>query len=178
MSAVWYLRAAAFVNFLAAVWVTFGNDIRRHNDDEFFTPYLLTAGFFSGSVSVFLAVTMRRRKRAAWILNLLLAGLILALSVLAMGLPVYRQHIQNWISMFVTAFFVAALIGGRREFHAKGDRSNPKLAASVAVGGFLTCSLLAAALVTVTNTDPDAGRSDFLERWHYGALRYVLPRLR
>ncbi|KOT96878.1 MULTISPECIES: phosphatidylglycerol lysyltransferase domain-containing protein [Streptomyces] len=173
LAAVWYLRAAAFVNFLAAVWVTFGNDIRRHNDDEFFTPYLLTAGFFSGSVSVFLAVTMRRRKRAAWILNLLLAGLILALSALAMELPVYRQHIQNWFSVFVTAFFVAALIGGRREFHAKGDRSNPKLAASVAVGGFLTCSLLAAALVTVTNTDRDAERSDFLERWHYGALRMI-----
>ncbi|MFC5958315.1 phosphatidylglycerol lysyltransferase domain-containing protein [Streptomyces pratens] len=173
LSAVWYLRVVTFVNFLAAVWVSFGNDIRRHNDNEFFTPYLLTAGFFSGSVSLFLAVTMRRRKRAAWILNLVLAGLTLALSALAMGLPVYRQHAQNWFSVFLTALFVAALLGGRREFHAKGDRSNPKLAASVAVGGFLTCSLLAAALVTVTNTDPDAGRSAFPQRWHYGVLRMV-----
>ncbi|MFJ9150812.1 phosphatidylglycerol lysyltransferase domain-containing protein [Streptomyces sp. NPDC102270] len=173
LSAVWYLRAVTFVNFLAAVWVSFGNDIRRHNDDEFFTPYLLTAGFFSGSVSLFLAVTMRRGKRAAWILNLVLAGLTLTLSALAMGLPVYRQHAQNWISVFLTALFVAALLGGRREFHAKGDRSNPKLAASVAVVGFLACSLLAAALVTVTNTAPDAGRSAFPQRWHYGVLRMV-----
>ncbi|MGW5047498.1 phosphatidylglycerol lysyltransferase domain-containing protein [Streptomyces griseoluteus] len=173
LSVVWYLRAVAFVNLLAAVWVTFGNDIRRHNDDEFFTPYLLTAGFFSGSVSLFLAVTMRRRKRAAWVFNLLLAVLVLTLSALALGLPVYRQHAQNWFSVFVTALFVAALLGGRREFQAKGDPSNPKLAASVAVGGAVTCSLLAAALVTVTNTDPDAGRSDFLERWHYGALRMI-----
>ncbi|MFI0187658.1 phosphatidylglycerol lysyltransferase domain-containing protein [Streptomyces sp. NPDC017082] len=173
LSAVWYLRAVTFVNFLAGVWVSFGNDIRRHNDDEFFTPYLLTAGFFSGSVSLFLAVTMRRRKRAAWILNLVLAGLVLVLSVLAMGLPVYRQHAQNWFSVFLTALFVAALLGGRREFRAKGDRSNPKLAASVAVGGFLACSLLAAALVTVTNTDRAAGRSTCLQRWHYGVLRMV-----
>ncbi|MEU2597245.1 phosphatidylglycerol lysyltransferase domain-containing protein [Streptomyces hirsutus] len=173
LSAVWYLRTVTFVNFLAAVWVSFGNDIRRHNDNEFFTPYLLTAGFFSGSVSLFLAVTMRRRKRAAWILNLVLAGLVLALTALAMELPVYRQHAQNWISVFLTALFVAALLGGRREFHAKGDRSNPKLAASVAVGGFLACSLLAAALVTVTNTDRDAVRSTFLQRWHYGVLRMV-----
>ncbi|MFB7480553.1 phosphatidylglycerol lysyltransferase domain-containing protein [Streptomyces anulatus] len=172
-STVWYLRAVAFVNFLAAIWVTFGNDIRRHNDDEFFTPYLLTAGFFSGAVSLFLAVTMRRRKRAAWICNLLLAGLILLLSVLALGLPVYRQHTQNWFSTCVTALFVAVLVGGRREFSAKGDRSNPALASTVAIGGFLTCSLLAALLVTVTNTDPDARRSDFLERWHYGVLRMI-----
>ncbi|MEV5260247.1 phosphatidylglycerol lysyltransferase domain-containing protein [Streptomyces anulatus] len=173
LSLVWYLRAVAFVNFLAAVWVSFGNDIRRHNDDEFFTPYLLTAGFFSGSVALFLAVTMRRRKRAAWIFNLALAGLTLALGVLGMGFPVYRQHPQNWLSVVVTALFVAALLGGRREFRAKGDRSNPKLAASVAAGGFVVCSLLAAVLVTVTNTDPDAGRSTLVQRLDYGVLRMV-----
>ena len=38
-------------------------------------PYLLTAGFTSGAFALFLAVTMRRRKRAAWILNLVLCGL-------------------------------------------------------------------------------------------------------
>ncbi|MFE1250239.1 phosphatidylglycerol lysyltransferase domain-containing protein [Streptomyces sp. NPDC058735] len=173
LSAVWYLRTVACINFLAAVWVSFGNDIRRHNDNEFFTPYLVTAGYFTGSVSLFLAITMRRRKRAAWILNLVLACLVMALSSVALGLPVYRQHAQNWVSVFLTTLFVAALLGGRREFHAKGDRSNPKLAASVAAGGFLACSLLAAALVTVSNTDPDAGSSTFLQRWHYGVLRMI-----
>ncbi|MFF1650957.1 phosphatidylglycerol lysyltransferase domain-containing protein [Streptomyces sp. NPDC058240] len=171
LSAVWYLRAVAFINFLGAVWVSFGNDIRRHNDDEFFTPYLLTAGFFSGVLSVFLAITMRRRKRAAWILNLALAGLTLVLTALALELPVYRQHVQNWIAVLLTAFFVAAMLAGRREFHAKGDRANPKLAVVVGVVGLVVGSLLATTMVTVSNTDPDAGRSDFLERWHYGVLR-------
>ncbi|MEU2133345.1 phosphatidylglycerol lysyltransferase domain-containing protein [Streptomyces sp. NPDC018352] len=171
LSAVWYLRAVAFINFLGAVWVSLGNDIRRHSDDEFFTPYLLTAGFFSGVLSAFLAITMRRRKRAAWILNLALAGLTLVLTALALELPVYRQHVQNWIAVLLTAFFVAAMLAGRREFHAKGDRANPKLAAVVGVAGLAVGSLLATTMVTVSNTAPNAGRSDFLERWHYGVLR-------
>nr|WP_236075657.1 phosphatidylglycerol lysyltransferase domain-containing protein [Streptomyces coffeae] len=170
---VWYLRTVAFVNLLGAVWVSFGNDIKRHNVDEYFTPYLLTAGFFSAAFSMFLAITMRRHKRAAWILNLGLSGLTLVLMALAMSWAPARHHPQNWISLLLTAVFVAALLIGRRAFYAKGDRSNPKLAAAVAVVGLLIGSLLAAALVTVTNTAPDEYRSTFLDRWHYGALRLV-----
>ncbi|WP_326649436.1 MULTISPECIES: phosphatidylglycerol lysyltransferase domain-containing protein [unclassified Streptomyces] len=170
--AVWYLRAVAFINLLSAVWVSLLQDLRRHNIDDYFTPYLLTAGFASGAFTLFLAITMRRRKRAAWILNLVLAGLFLLLFVLAIGVdPEIRDHAQNWISLVLTAAFVLALVLGRREFYAKGDRSNPKLAAAVAVGGLLVTSLLAAILVTVTNTA--AGRSTFLERWYYGLMRLV-----
>jgi lysyl-tRNA synthetase class 2 len=171
--AVWYLRAVAFVNFLSAVWVSLGQDVRRHNQENFFTPYLLTAGFASGVFTAFLAITMRRRKRAAWILNLVLSGLFLALFAFAMAFPEIRRYAQNWISIVLTAAFVGALLVGRREFYAKGDRSNPRLAATVAVGGGLVASLLAAFLVTVTNQAPHAGRSTFPERWHYGALRLV-----
>jgi lysyl-tRNA synthetase class 2 len=171
--AVWYLRAVAFVNFLSAVWVSLGQDVRRHNQENFFTPYLLTAGFASGVFTAFLAITMRRRKRAAWILNLVLSGLFLALFAFAMAFPEIRQYAQNWISLVLTAAFVGALLVGRQEFYAKGDRSNPRLAATVAVGGGLVASLLAGLLVTVTDRAPDAARSTFLERWHYGTLRLV-----
>ncbi|MGW2960250.1 phosphatidylglycerol lysyltransferase domain-containing protein [Streptomyces sp. NPDC001220] len=171
--AVWYLRAVAFVNFLSAVWVSLGQDVRRHNQEDFFTPYLLTAGFASGVFTAFLAITMRRRKRAAWILNLVLSGLFLALFAFAMVFPEIRRYPQNWISIALTAAFVGALLAGRREFYAKGDRSNPRLAATVAVGGGLLASLLAALLVTVTNQAPHATRSTFVERWHYGTLRLV-----
>jgi lysyl-tRNA synthetase class 2 len=68
------VRAVACVNLLSAVWVSLGQDVRRHNHADLFTPYLLTAGFASGVFTLFLAVTLRRRKRAAWILNLALAG--------------------------------------------------------------------------------------------------------
>jgi lysyl-tRNA synthetase, class II len=171
--AVWYLRAVAFVNFLSAIWVSLGQDVRRHNQQNLFTPYLLTAGFASGVFTAFLAVTMRRRKRAAWILNLALCGPFLGLFCFAMSFPEIRRYAQNWISLLLTAAFVAALLLGRREFYAKGDRSNPRLAAAVAAGGLLGSSLLAGLLVTVTNEAPDAARSTFAERWHYGTLRLV-----
>ncbi|MGI5399524.1 phosphatidylglycerol lysyltransferase domain-containing protein [Streptomyces sp. CA-135486] len=170
--AVWYLRAVTFINLLSAVWVSFGQDLRRRNIDDFFTPYLLTAGFASGVFTLFLAITMRRRKRAAWILNSVLAGLFLLLFVLALAVdPAIREHAQNWTSLVLTAAFVLALLLGRREFYAKGDRANPKLATAVAIGGLLLTSLLAAILVTATNTS--AGHSTFLERWRYGVMRLV-----
>ena len=62
---------------------------------------------------------------------------------------------------------------GRREFYAKGDRSNPRLAAAVAVGGLLVSSLFAALLVTVANEAHDSHRSTFLERWGYGTMRLI-----
>ncbi|MBP2581601.1 lysyl-tRNA synthetase class 2 [Streptomyces sp. PvR006] len=169
--AVWYLRVVTFINFLSAVWVSFGQDLRRHNEDNYFTPYMLTAGFASGVFTLFLAITMRRRKRAAWILNMVLGGLFLLLFALVMFFPEIRQHAQNWISLVLTAAFVLALLLGRKEFYAKGDRSNPWLAAIVAVGGLLVTSLLAAVLVTVTNTS--TAHSDFLERWRYGVMRLI-----
>ncbi|MEV7564118.1 phosphatidylglycerol lysyltransferase domain-containing protein [Streptomyces tanashiensis] len=169
--AVWYLRVVTFINFLSAVWVSFGQDLRRHNEDNYFTPYLLTAGFASGAFTLFLAITMRRRKRAAWILNMVLGGLFLLLFALVMFFPEIRQHAQNWVSLVLTAAFVLALLLGRKEFYAKGDRSNPWLAAIVAVGGLLVTSLLAAVLVTVTNTSTTP--STFLERWRYGVMRLI-----
>ena len=171
--AVWYLRAVTFINFLSAVWVSLGQDLRRHNTENFFTPYLLTAGFASGVFTMFLAITMRRRKRAAWILNFVLSGLFLLLFAFAMAFPEIRQYAQNWISLGLTAAFVLSLVLGRREFYAKGDRSNPRLAAAVGIGGLLVTSLLAALLVTVTNTADDSDRSTFLDRWRYGTLRLI-----
>ncbi|MFI8366257.1 phosphatidylglycerol lysyltransferase domain-containing protein [Streptomyces sp. NPDC085466] len=169
--AVWYLRVVTFINLLSAVWVSLGQDLRRHNEDDYFTPYMLTAGFASGVFTLFLAITMRRRKRAAWILNTVLCGVFLLLFALVMFFPEVRQHAQNWISLVLTAAFFVSLMLGRKEFYAKGDRSNPLLAAVVAVGGLLVTSLLAALLVTVTNTA--AGHATFLERWRYGVMRLI-----
>ncbi|POG49343.1 hypothetical protein BV881_00105 [Streptomyces sp. ZL-24] len=171
--AIWYLRVVSFINFLSAVWVTLGQDLRRHDTENYFTPYLLTAGFSSGVIALFLAVTMRRRKRASWIVNMVLGGLVLLALILAFFFAEIRQHAQNWVSLALTAAFVVALVLGRREFYAKGDRSNPKLAALVAVVGLLVTSLIATALVTVTNTAHDDYRSTFLDRWRYGALRLI-----
>ncbi|MFF9070692.1 hypothetical protein ACF09E_35660, partial [Streptomyces sp. NPDC014891] len=169
--AVWYLRVVAFINFLGAIWVAFGQEVRQHNENDLFAPYLLTAGFASAVLASFLAVTMSRHKRAAWILNVVLSGVVLVYFALALSAPEVRQHAQNWVSVVLTAAFFAALLLGRKEFYAKGDRSNPLLAAVVAVGGLLITSLLAAALVGATNTA--IGHSSFLEWWRYGILRLI-----
>lgn len=116
---------------------------------------------------------MRRRKRAAWILNLVLSGLFLLLFIVVMFFPEVSRYAQNWISLVLTAAFVAALLLGRREFYAKGDRSNAKLAAAVGIGGLLVTSLFATFLVTVTNQAHDGHHSTFLERWRYGTLRLI-----
>ncbi|MCX5378754.1 phosphatidylglycerol lysyltransferase domain-containing protein [Streptomyces sp. NBC_00091] len=182
--AVWYLRSVTFVNFLSAVWLSLGQDLRRHNTADFYTPYLLTAGFASGLFSLLLAVTMGRRKRAAWILNLVVGGmLLLAFAVaafapctggeLSLCYPEFRDHAQNWVSLGLTAAFVGALLLGRHEFYAKGDRSNPKLATAVAAVGLLLTSLIAALLVGATNTDADRADATFLTRWRYGVMRLI-----
>ncbi|WP_327252383.1 phosphatidylglycerol lysyltransferase domain-containing protein [Streptomyces sp. NBC_01244] len=185
--AVWYLRAVTFVNLLSAVWFSLGQDLRRHSTADFYTPYLLTAGFASAAFSLLLTATMGRRKRAAWILNLVLSGLLLAAFAMAavasftpcsggsyeFCYPEFRVHPQNWVAFGLTALFVGALLLGRREFYAKGDRSNPLLASLVASVGLLVTSLVAALLVGATNTDPDAADATFLARWRYGVMRLV-----
>lgn len=182
--AVWYLRAVTFVNFLSAVWLSLGQDLRRHNTADFYTPYLLTAGFASGLFSLILAVTMGRRKRAAWILNLVISGMLLfAFATAAFApctggefnfcYPEFRDHAQNWVSLILTAAFVGGLVVGRHEFYAKGDRSNPRLATAVGAVGLLLTSLVAAVLVGATNTDPDRAQATFLARWRYGVMRLV-----
>ncbi|MER5781544.1 phosphatidylglycerol lysyltransferase domain-containing protein [Streptomyces mobaraensis] len=167
-----YLRVVATVDVLGAVWVSLGDDIRRHSTEELFTPYLVTPGFASGAFAFFLAVTLRRRKRAAWILNLVLSGALTAVFAGALALvPECRGHAQNWISLALTALFAGALLHGRREFYAKGDRSNPRRALLTAAGGLLVTSLLAALLVQAADEGP--GSSTFAERWSYGLMRAV-----
>lgn len=94
---------------------------------------------------------MRRRKRAAWIFNLLLAGPLFALYVVALTQERYQRHGFNWISALLTGLFVAALLLGRKEFHAVGDRSNPRLALAVGAGGLLVSATLGTLLVSATN---------------------------
>ncbi|MFF8940702.1 phosphatidylglycerol lysyltransferase domain-containing protein [Streptomyces sp. NPDC014864] len=157
---VWYLRLLAVLNIVAVLSLPFREEVHEHNAGEFFTPYLATAGLVSAALALFLAVVMRRRKRAAWLSNLLLAGPLFALYVLALTQERYRDHVFNWLSAALTGLFVAALLIGRREFNAIGDRSNPRLALAVGVGGLLVSGTLGTLLVDATNTVPDASLAD------------------
>ena len=151
--AVWYLRIAALLNFLGAVSAPFRGQVTRHNTGDFFTPYLLTAGFSSGALALFMAVMLRRRKRAAWLFNVVLVSAYLLLVALFMAVyPEAKDLWFNWISMLFTLVLLVALLVGRKEFQAKGDRANPWLALAALIGGGAVAVLLGTALVSATNT--------------------------
>ncbi|RAG85264.1 hypothetical protein DN069_12545 [Streptacidiphilus pinicola] len=168
-AAIWYLRLAAALNLLGGFSAPFRRQVTRHNTGELFTPYLLTAGFTSAALAWFLAIMMRRRKRAAWIFNLVLSGAYLLLVALVLVLaPEVREHTFNWISAAISAFFVASLLVGRREFHAKGDRSNPLLAIVTLIVGGVVGMLIGTGLVTLTDT---ASNSTLWDRMNYALMR-------
>jgi len=131
---VWYLRLLAVLNIAAVVSLPFREEVHEHNGGEFFTPYLATAGLGSAALALFLAVVMRRRKRAAWVFNLLLAGPLCCLYALALTTDRYGEHLFNWLSTTLTGLFVAALLIGRREFDAIGDDSVAEIVVSRRVG--------------------------------------------
>ncbi|MGW7256935.1 phosphatidylglycerol lysyltransferase domain-containing protein [Streptomyces sp. NPDC054834] len=167
---VWYLRLLAALNIAAVVSLPFREEVHEHNAGEYFTPYLATAGLVSAALASFLALVMRRRKRAAWAFNLLLSGALLGLYTLALTRDSYRDHLFNWLSALLTALFVAALLIGRREFDAIGDRSNPRLALAVGAGGILVSATIGTLLVGATNKVPGATLQD---RIAYTLLRGI-----
>ncbi|MFD8307015.1 phosphatidylglycerol lysyltransferase domain-containing protein [Streptomyces sp. NPDC059690] len=174
---VWYLRVIAVLNIVAVMSLPFRQEVYEHNNGritlhlhrqhahhsgQFFTPYLATAGLISAALAIFFVLVMRRRKRAAWVANLALSAPLFVLYVLALTQPEYRTHAFNWLSATLTGLFVAALLISRREFHAVGDPSNPKLALAVGVGGLVVTGGLGTLLVHATNTIPGATLADEL----------------
>ncbi|MGW4381720.1 phosphatidylglycerol lysyltransferase domain-containing protein [Kitasatospora sp. NPDC004531] len=170
-STVWYLRLVALLNLVAVLSVPFRNQVQRHNEGQFFTPYLVTVGLTSVALSLFLAVAMRRRKRAAWIFNTVSAGLTFVgfLVLMAWGQH-FADHPWNWFSVVLTGLFVVALLASRREFTSKGDRSNPKTAVAAGIGGVLLGGLIGSVLVQLTNS---IGGADFGTRFSYSVHRMI-----
>ncbi|GHE11864.1 phosphatidylglycerol lysyltransferase domain-containing protein [Streptomyces alanosinicus] len=186
-ASVWYLRLIAVFNIIAVLSLPFRKEVQEHNDGklftarhvqahahhsgQFFTPYLATAGLVSAAAAIFLALVMRRGKRAAWVVNMLLAGPLFALYVLALTQHPFRDHVFNWVSTALTGLFVAALLIGRREFNAVGDPSNPRLALAVGAGGVLATGGLGTLLVHATNKVP--GGAPPFEELAYTLLRGI-----
>ncbi|GAA1966022.1 phosphatidylglycerol lysyltransferase domain-containing protein [Kitasatospora viridis] len=170
---VWYLRLIALLNLLAVVAVPFRNTVRTHSEGQYFTPYLMTAGLATAVLSLFLAVAMRRRKRAAWIFNFGLGGLTFLLYLLALLVPGqdhYDSHPFNYFSTVLTGLFMLCLVVGRKEFTSKGDRSNPRMAVATFLGGLLVGGLIGEVLVDVNNTLTGSG---FGDRFRYAIFRMI-----
>ncbi|MFJ8040195.1 phosphatidylglycerol lysyltransferase domain-containing protein [Kitasatospora sp. NPDC096147] len=171
---VWYLRLLALLNLIAVLAVPFKKQVQTHNKDEYFTPYLMTAGLTSVVLSLLLAVAMRRRKRAAWIFNTVLSGFFFTGYMLFMVVSPdgrhFNHHPFNYFSTVLTGLFFLALLVGAREFTSKGDRSNPKSAVAAFLAGLLVGGGIGALLVGWTN---DLAGSDFGDRFRYSVGRMV-----
>jgi lysyl-tRNA synthetase, class II len=168
--AIWYLRIVALLNLLGAISVSVSDSVHRHNEGDFFTPYLLTAGFTSAALAAFMAVTMRRHKRVAWLVNMVLLTPTFLIYVLALTISDYRDHWTNWAATVITGLLLLALLVGRREFHAKGDRKNPKLAVLVLVLGTLVSVAVGTGLVTAFAS---TGNSSISDRVLYTLFRVI-----
>ncbi|WP_344444970.1 phosphatidylglycerol lysyltransferase domain-containing protein [Kitasatospora nipponensis] len=170
---VWYLRLIALLNLVAVLLTPLRNTVRHHSEGEYFTPYLMTTGLATAVLSLFLAVAMRRRKRAAWIFNLGLGGVTFLLYVLALGWPGenhYNQHGFNYFSTVLTGLFMLCLVVSRKEFTSKGDRSNPKMAVATFFGGLVVGGTIGAVLVGFYNTLSGASLGD---RFRYAIFRMI-----
>jgi lysyl-tRNA synthetase class 2 len=136
---IWYLRVIGLLDLLTAVSFTVREQVEHRMSSEFYTPFMLFAGFSSGAAVLFMAMMLRRRKRVAWLVVMLLSGGYALLSVGWMTLHAYRQHPFNWISTAITLLVLVPTAIGRREYYAKGDRTNPQMAlATLGVGALLS----------------------------------------
>ncbi|GAA2143850.1 hypothetical protein GCM10009760_30680 [Kitasatospora kazusensis] len=168
--AEWYLRIAALLNLVAGLVEPFRDQVNRANSGEFFTPVLMTAGFTAALFAGLLAVMLRRRKRAAWIVSVAVVAVYAGLFLLALVvLPEDRAHPFNWVSAALTVALLAVLLIGRPAFHVKGGRGNVVLGLAVLVLGTAALTALGAALVRLSYPGTPPG-------WRQAAA-YVLFRL-
>jgi lysyl-tRNA synthetase class 2 len=169
--AVWYLRAASVLSLLTGLIAPFRERVHRATNGEFFTAFLLSPGFTGAALAFLLAVSLRRRKRAAWIVSVTLVWGYLALCLLAVDLlPEARSHLFNWISGGLTLLLALSLLVSRRAFNVRGERGNIALGlVSLLVGTVVTVGL-GTVLVHATDAAPPASWRACL---HYAVLRVL-----
>ncbi|GGO85879.1 phosphatidylglycerol lysyltransferase domain-containing protein [Wenjunlia tyrosinilytica] len=166
---VWYLRVVGALNLVCGVSISLRNQVDHHNSGQYFTPFMFFAGFSSAAAAIFLGMMLRRRKNAAWITVTGLVGGYVALSVWALCYHDYSQHPFNWASTAVSLAVLVFTVLGRREFYAKGDRTNPLLASYVLGAGAAIAVLVGTTLVTAVGPD----KADVNDRIMFVVLRMV-----
>ncbi|MCW2706883.1 MAG: hypothetical protein JWM22_725, partial [Frankiales bacterium] len=70
--AVWYLRGAAAVDAVTAIVAPFRRGVRAGNSGEYVNAFLISPGFTGAVLAFVLSVSLRRRKRAAWVVAVVL----------------------------------------------------------------------------------------------------------
>ncbi|MFI0720002.1 phosphatidylglycerol lysyltransferase domain-containing protein [Streptomyces sp. NPDC021224] len=154
-AAVWYLRLATAVNVVTGLVTPFRQRVRAATDGEYVTAFLVSPGFTGAVLALLLSVSLRRRKRAAWILTTVLAAgytLILVGTLGAVGTS--RGHAVNWLALAVTVAFLLALLVSRPVFNVRGERGNVALGLTSLVIGAVVAVGVGTLLVHATDRTP------------------------
>lgn len=134
--AVWYLRIAAGVDIVTGLVSPFRRSVEAGDTGEYVNAFLVSPGFTAAVLAFVLSVSLRRRKRAAWVVTVVLvAAYALVTAGTLLGVPESRQHPLNWVSLGLTLLLLGALLVSRVRFNVRGERRNVALGAvSLLVG--------------------------------------------
>jgi lysyl-tRNA synthetase class 2 len=123
--AVWYLRGAAAVDAVTAVVAPFRRGVRAGNSGEYVNAFLISPGFTGAVLAFVLSVSLRRRKRAAWVVAVVLVGVYAFVAGITLAsVAGSREHPWNWASYGLTLLLLAALLVSRPLFNVRGERGN------------------------------------------------------
>ena len=148
----WYLRVSGILSVLA--WVSYGLI------EWMFNVWVLRSinyfGWYPslpyGLLLILLSVGVRRRKKAAWRISVVLFLLFFGVWALA-GLSAWGGF-GELITAGAFGLVVALLVAARREFYALPDRANRRLALLVFAVLLVVDGVIGTSLVFLTDTDP------------------------
>jgi lysyl-tRNA synthetase class 2 len=169
-AAVWYLRLATAVNVVTGLIAPFRDRVRAATDGEYVTAFLVSPGFTGAALALVLSISLRRRKRAAWIVTTVLAaGYTLVVAGTLSAVRESRGHPFNWVSLALTLLFVTALLVSRPLFNVRGERGNVALGLTSLVIGAVVAVGVGTLLVHATDQAPP-------RQWS-ASLRYASVRV-
>ncbi len=157
VAAVWYLRIAAVVNLVTGLVTPLRTGVRAATNGEYLTPFLVSPGFTGAALALVLSVSLRRRKRAAWILTTVLTALyLLTVTATLIGVPEAHRHPVNYVSVLLTLLLLVALLASRPDFNVRGERRNVGLGLLSLVAGAVVAVGLGTLLVHASDQDRPA----------------------
>ncbi|MDD1058261.1 phosphatidylglycerol lysyltransferase domain-containing protein [Streptomyces cocklensis] len=169
-AAVWYLRLATAVNVVTGLIAPFRERVRAATNGEYVTAFLVSPGFTGAALALVLSISLRRRKRAAWILTTVLAaGYTVTIAGTIAAVRESRGHPFNWISLGLTVLFLTALLVSRPLFNVRGERGNVALGLTSLLIGAVVAVGVGTLLVHATDQSPP-------RQWS-ASLRYASVRV-
>ncbi|MGI5323145.1 bifunctional lysylphosphatidylglycerol synthetase/lysine--tRNA ligase LysX [Actinomadura nitritigenes] len=175
----WYTRLSGILSLLA--WVSYG--LILEIADIWALRWIGYLGWFPsvpiGMLWILLSMGIRRRKKAAWRILVLIFCLPAAVGVSTVLTTLFDPSEPTSIGQIVTAgvylAVLALLVSARGQFTTLPDRANRRLAATVFTSLLVVTCGIGTFLVTLTDTNPKGG---FWTHPFYAVLQTVLgPRV-